>query len=256
MIWMVSGLHDPRWLSNILENYGRQVGSKKGLIIVENGIGIGTCNRPFLPKNVIVLVSECGPAQPLNVALSWLRENGDPSDWFCKCDSDDYYGPGYLKSIKKASRADYAGRSSLYIKTMENRLWYIEGKSDVYFFHGPTIAGRISSALDFPVVRDWGEDADWCMAMKNAGRKAYTLPPEGVCYQRHGNYKHTWPCTDYEIRTSWNAEFTDLGPLDLDIVNGIKPRPKGKSLGIEQFNNDNSMSMRILKEKLAEMRLL
>lgn len=36
----------------------------------------------------------------------------------------------------------------------------------------------------------------------------------------------------------------------------IKLRSKGKSLGIEQFNNYNSISMLILNEKLAEMRLL
>jgi glycosyltransferase involved in cell wall biosynthesis len=200
------------------------------------------------------LVSQRGPAQPLNAALAWLRENADGKDWFAKCDSDDYYGPGYLDSITEASGADYAGRSSLYIKTMDNHLWFVEGKPDVHVFHGPTIAARIGAALDFPIVRDWGEDAEFCLAMHNAGRKAFVLPPEGVCYQRHGNYKHTWPCSDHEIQTSWNAEFHDLGPLDLDIVNGIKPRPRGTSLGVAEFTIESSMAVRILMEKVAAMR--
>jgi glycosyltransferase involved in cell wall biosynthesis len=221
MIWMVTGLHDPRWLPNILDNYERQTYLDKGLILVENGPGVGVAEVARLPSGVVVLKSESGPAQPLNVGLQWLRSHS-PSDWFCKCDSDDYYGPGYLSSLLPAikSGADYCGRASLFIRTTEDRLWYVEGEPNAHLFHGPTLAGRVSSALDFPVVKDWGEDEGWCQAMYRNGRMPFTVHPEHFCYQRWPDYTHTWPCTDYEIRTSWNSPFVDLGIFDVEIEIG------------------------------------
>jgi len=130
--WMVTGCHDRRWLDNVVANYARQTRVDKHLIIVENGGGIGAALDCVALPGVVVLQSEPGPAQPLNAALAWLREHASPADWFCKADSDDYYGPGYLESIQPAidEGLDYAGRSSLYIRTTEDRLWYVEGKGD------------------------------------------------------------------------------------------------------------------------------
>ena len=247
---MISGLHDPRWLYNILDNYNRQKYLYKRLIIVENGNGINVTKDQQLPIGTIVLTSKRGPTQAINVGISFLKAKNKLKDWFCKCDADDYYGPEYIAQINKASKsgADYIGRDSLYIKTMDGRLWYAEGKSE-YIFHGPTLAAKIGGVLDFPLVTDWGEDYEWCKAMHNSGKKALAIKPEGFCYQRWGDYKHTWPCTDFEIRTSWLVDFFDIGTLDFDIVNGIKIRPSGIILERPVVDYTNFMPFRILKEK-------
>jgi len=255
MIWMTSGLHERRWLDNVVTNYARQTHTDKRLIIVSNGKDLGCAADCIGLPGVVVLQSESGPAQPLNAALAWLREHANPNDWFCKCDADDYYGSGYLDSIRPAieAGADYAGRSSLYIRTTEGRLWFVEGKPDAHVVHGPTIAARIATALDFPIANGWGEDTDWCLAMRRAGKSCVTLPPEHFCYQRHAGHAHTWPVSDLELRGAWDVEFIDLGPFDADVVNGIKPRPLGMSLGVEPMSPETFMPFRVLREQLGAL---
>ena len=246
-LWMVTGLHNPRWAINVRENFERQQFANRALIVVKNGAG-----RDASIDADIILQSEQGPAQPFNEALAWLRINASSNDWFCKCDADDYYGPYYLDSIELAadSGVDYAGRASLYIKTTKGRLWFAEAKQGTHVFHGPTLAGRIGSSCDFPVTHDWGEDAAWCELMYAAGRSCYRLLPEHFCYQRWDDYAHTWPCTDFEIRTSWMTQFNDLGSLDLSIVNGEQIRPTGTLLEMPPITIDNLMAVRVLKERL------
>lgn len=251
MIWMISGLHDVCWLQNILANYNRQEYPHRRLIIVENGKGIGVTKNIQLPIGTIVLTSNPGPAEPMNAALHFLKKHRKYDNWFCKCDADDYYGPQYLLQIRAGIKlgADYLGRKSLYIKTTDNHLWYAESKDSDFIFHGPTIAARVGAAVEFPLVQGWGEDAQWCKTMNRIGRKSVILPAEGFCYQRWSNYQHSWPCTDFEIRTLWQVEFLDLGNLDLDVVNGVKERPLGKSLDVPEVDSSNFMPFRILKEK-------
>ncbi|MEN6535514.1 MAG: glycosyltransferase [Bryobacteraceae bacterium] len=254
MIWMITGLHDPRWFQNSIENYLRQDYPEKHLVLVENGdgIGVGEYRVNFLKLGITVIRSEPGAAASLNAALSWLKANASPDDWICKCDSDDYYGPKYLDSIQEAAEAgaDYAGRASLYIRTTDNQLWYVEGETDAHLFHGPTIASRLGDALDFPLVDQWGEDDLWCRAMHHAGLKPFTLAPEHFCYQRWRNYNHTWPCSDFEIRTSWLVPFRDLGPCDMDIVDGLKPRPVGSILETPNVEVNDLMATRVLMEQI------
>jgi hypothetical protein len=251
LIWMISGLADPRWLPNILDNYNRQKYKYKKLIIVENGNGIGSTKNVKLPINITILTSNHGPSQSINAGISFVRSNGNDNDWFCKCDSDDYYGPDYLSQIKKASKsgADYVGRGSLYIKSTDNTLWYIGCSNNNYIFHGPTLAANVKNAIDFPLVKNWGEDEAWCKEMHKLGRKSLALPAEGFCYQRWSDYQHTWPCTDLEIRTIWQVEVLDLGKLDFDIVNGKKTRPNGTVLEPPTIDYTNFMPLRLLRER-------
>jgi len=77
MIWMITGLHEHRWLNSVVSNYARQTHASKGLVIVENGKGLGCAADCVGLPGVVVLQSEPGPAQPLNVALDWLRAKGE-----------------------------------------------------------------------------------------------------------------------------------------------------------------------------------
>ncbi|MCK9567832.1 glycosyltransferase family 2 protein [Candidatus Pacearchaeota archaeon] len=248
-IWMVSGLHDPRWLPNVLGNFARQTYTDKRLLIVENGKGLGSCFE--LPEKVSIIQSDPGVGQYITAALHWLREIAKDDSWFAKCDADDYYGPGYLTKISSLvkTNADYAGSKSLYIRNTENILWFAESKDAKFVFHGPTLTGRISSALDFPNVAQWGEDDSWCRMMAADRRVCVELPPENFCYQRFSGNKHTWPCTDEELRVLWQVDFQDLGSFDEDIVNGIVPRPIPKILKTPKMTADNFMPWRILRER-------
>lgn len=244
---MVAGLHDKRWLPNVLNNYARQTYKNKRLLIVENGNGIGCASGDF-----DIIKSDPGCGQYINAAIAWLRANANPNDWFCKCDADDYYGPKYLAQISKPvtkGKIDYLGRKSLYIRTTENRLWYAEAMDAKFIFHGPTLAARIKDTLDFPLVTRWGEDGQWCRLMNTAGKISCSLPAEGVCYQRWSEYSHTWPCTDEELRTLWQVDFQDLGEFDEDVVNGIVPRKVIRVLPVQQITPDNFMPFRLLREQ-------
>jgi hypothetical protein len=248
MLYMVSGLHDPRWLPNILTNFDRQKHRDKTLLIVENSAGIGATLGRELPSNRLVISSEPGASNYINAALRWLREEAAPSDWFCKCDADDYYGPSYLDQVASGSaNVDFLGRKDLYIRTTEGRLWLLNAT----VFHGPTLAARVGTALDFPQVARWGEDVAWCEQMALTGRTYRALPPEGFCYQRWNNYGHTWPCTDVELRAAWGLPVVDLGPADYAVVDGTIPRPLGVVLDAPEDSPDNFMPFRLLREQAA-----
>jgi hypothetical protein len=244
---MISGLHDPRWVNNILENYVRQNYRFKRLLIIENGNGIGTCEHLILPKNVYILRSEIGCSQYMNAGIEWLREYSW-RDWWAKCDSDDYYGPNYLDQINEAAKtnADYAGRNSIYVRTTDNHLWYLSGNS-THIFHGPTLAAKVATTHLFPLVKTWGEDLLLCKNMKSMAKRPYIMEPKGFCYQRFSYYDHTWPCTDVEMRTIWQSDIIDLGEFDLNKVeSGSK---SGELLPKIELNHDNFMPFRLIKDK-------
>ena len=251
--WMVTGLHDRRWLENTLANFARQTRSDKRLIIVENGKGLGCAADCIGLPGVTVLHSEPGAAQPLNTALGWLREHASPDDWFAKCDADDAYFSGYLDSIQEAvdAGADYCGRCDLFIRTQSGHLWYQEQGLRGFcngVANGPTLCARIGTAMEFEIVERWGEDLLWQHAMQQAGRRFYALPPEGMAYQRWPDNAHTWPCTDDELIEGCTVPTYDLGLYNTDIVDGIVPRPKGTLLEPVPFTG--GMPMRILREQL------
>ena len=255
--WMVTGIHNLRWLPNAIANFDRQSrNQERGIILIENGSGIGVTDGVKLPAGTVVLRSDVGAAQPLNAALSWLRYHA-PDDWFCKCDSDDYYGPQYLESVHEAIQfeADYAGRCDMYIRTQSGHLWYQEqghrGFCDA-IANGPTLCARVSSAEDFPEVQYWGEDTLWCQRMHELGHRFYALPPEHMCYQRWNDNEHTWPCTDEEIIAGCSVPFWDLGQLSTDVIDGIVTRPKGTRIQAPTLTLDNSMPFRILMTQLKD----
>jgi hypothetical protein len=258
---MVTGLHDARWLRNAVDNFERQrrewFAQARGLILIENGNGLGVTDGTQLPAGTVVLRSDTGAAQPLNAALSWLRTNTSPDDWFCKCDSDDYYGPQYLESIHEAVQfeADYAGRCDMYIRTQSGHLWYQEQGLRGFcegLANGPTLCARVSSAEDFPEVQYWGEDTLWCARMKELGNRFYALPPEHMCYQRWHDNEHAWPCTDTEIIAGCSVPFWDLGLWDSDIVDRVISRPKGTRIVAPPLTLETSMPYRILMEQLRQ----
>jgi hypothetical protein len=219
----------------------------KRLILVFNGAS----HNFERAHDIVVLNSERGPAQYMNAALGWLRENAPPTDWFAKCDSDDYYGPRYLESVADSEQfgADYSGCNSAYIKPMAGGLWFVNGHSDS-MFHGPTLAARIGTALPFPHVDDWGEDELWSANMVRECRQPLVRAPEGFCYQRWTDNEHTWPCTDSELLRAWALPFSDLGAFNLRVVNGDIARPTGTPVGSPDTDINDFMAIRVLKEKI------
>lgn len=249
-IWMITGLHKPRWTESVLRNFSRQTYTDKRLIVVFNGeCAEMPINSWF--SNVHLLRSSADPAAVMNVALHELRYQAEPTDWFCKCDADDYYGPDYLQRVSEHTDADYSGIKSVYVKSQDGTLWFAAGNATTTIVHGPTIAGRIGSALNFTEGLDWGEDTLWCQQMEMAGRSCAIRPWSGFCYQRWPNYEHTWPCTDEELIAAWPIPMYELGAFDENVINGITPHKHSKALKARE-GNECSMPIRILLQRLQE----
>jgi hypothetical protein len=248
MIWCISGLCDPKWLSNIFGNFDRQKLPRKKLIIVENGNGIGATKK--LNKNIVIIKSTKGPGQYMNAALDYLKNNCRPNDWWCKFDSDDYYGPNYLINLKRAIKPNihFLGKRTLYIKTTNNKLWKATSKSE-YQFHGPTLAARLKDTIPFPLVNGWGEDGEWCQLMYSAGKKYKALPENDFLYCRYSDNEHAWPAKDNELRAMWQVEFDEMDEIDYDIINGIKPFCADRHYPVLDMTPENFMPFRILQEQ-------
>jgi glycosyltransferase involved in cell wall biosynthesis len=107
---------------NVFNNFRHQTHDEKVLLIVQNNGGEWTDPSGKEIINRIILESDTGVSQPMNVGLDWVRKNGKSNDWFCKFDDDDVYLPGYLESINNIINmgVDVTGRNAcwVYIKIL------------------------------------------------------------------------------------------------------------------------------------------
>lgn len=244
---MISGLHNPKWLHNILDNFYRQTYKDKKLIIVENGKGNNIANNIY-SKDITIIKSDVGVSKYINAALIYIRGCSKCTDWICKTDSDDYYGPEYLSHLNseiEKTNPDYLGRKSIYVKSTEDHLWLLKHT----MYHGPTLAANIVSCIDFPYVNSYGEDALWCNFMETQGKKSLTIEdPSNFCYQRWNPKNHSWPCRDIELRTAWRVPIKDLGVFDIGVVNGKKEPKIEQILDVPPVTPETFLPFRLLKE--------
>lgn len=247
--FMISGLHNPIWLNNILSNFNRQVYPNKHLVIVENGNGNNLALN-IVSENITIIKSKPGVSNYINTGIKYIKQTfGNNNDWIVKADADDYYGPFYLYKLYNEinkHKPDYLGRKSIYVKSTDNKLWLLNHT----LFHGPTLAAKISSCLYFPEVTTYGEDALWCELMDQNNKKSLTIEdPHGFCYQRWNPSDHTWPCTDTEIRTAWQVPIIDLGDFDIGIIEGNKLPKQKIVLEPPEISPDTFLPFRLLKEQ-------
>lgn len=240
-ICCIVGINCNNWIKNTKENFKRCKIDNSFLIVVENGNGIGLWGDPG--PNEVVIQSDVGASEYINAGLEYIRKNGSPDDWFVKFDSDDYYGKNRLKQIKKVALNGYVacGASNIIVKTENDKMLLIgDSNSDSCIIkhipHGPTLAGRISHAIDFPKPNeDWGEDAMWVNAMRESGVVFGQLPYSSFAYVRHNEGTHTFPIPNDLIRHIWVEKAYDIGEWDEEVVEGDKPISYKKEIPFDVF---------------------
>jgi hypothetical protein len=169
----------------------------------------------------------------MNAGLAYVRKKGAPTDWFCKWDDDDYYGPDYVRTVVDGIErgADIVGRSAAWVRTETERLWFIEGLQNQWSndlgFHGPTLASAIDCP-NFPLVDEWGEDFAWLNEMAAAGRsKRWHSSAHDFCWMRQGTeHGHAFPFSAPTLAGMQAFNVYDCGPFLLETTREASPRFK------------------------------
>jgi hypothetical protein len=208
MIYCIVPFSRSSFQQNVCNNFYCQNYNDKQLIIVQN------CGAKWNKQsNEIILESENGVSQPMNIGLEWIRQNGNKNDWFTKFDDDDSYFPNYLNTIKEGIEkgADVIGRSSGWIKNTENKLWFIKTEQECFSnnnCHGPTLAGRIDISEDFPIVKQYGEDQQWWDNHRQY--KQWHGPANSFVYNRYINHNHAYPLSDRTMKHIYSGRLYDV----------------------------------------------
>lgn len=205
----------PEYRDNLVAALNRQTYRDFTPVIVENGPAVGTF--PQL-EGAVVLQSGAHQSLAKNVALQWIRDQGDAS-WSC-FDCDDYYGKDYLTSqLKALEGADLVGKSfgNMMYVSYEDGLYINcpgtleQGKS----LTGGAMTCRTAVVPDFPIV-PVGEDGHWSWEMISLRQaKLVHTGPRHYCYNRGGT-GHTWDLGSAEERIKKGMRF--LGVLPLQTV--------------------------------------
>jgi len=189
---------------NAWNNFNQQLYKNKKLIVVQN-CGAKWCKK----EDEIILESNDGVSQPMNVGLDWARQNSNKNDWFTKFDCDDRYLSRYLNTIEDTIEkgAQIVGRNSCWIKNCDDKLWFVEGVSECWcngqFCHGPTLAGRIDISPNFPVVAKFGEDELWWDLTRQY--KQWIGPSHSFIYCRYKKANHAYPFSDDSFKDIYSG---------------------------------------------------
>jgi len=221
-------LSRPKMLVNVIGNFERQSYPNKSLVIVQNGPGLGACQRLGFEPDVLIDIGKAHQSTAKNSALEYLRSRGE--SYFATFDDDDYYGPSYLEGIADGFNRgfDVVGKSAIFVRYSDGRMHYLEQEGDlcrVDLVNGPTISGAITA--DTPLFKEfiWGEDNDWVSMVRAMGAKIWASSRHGFCWMRHAahEHNHTYRITDAGLENMTRAlgPVYDCGMFDELVVNGV-----------------------------------
>ena len=148
-IWVVVPFYRECNLKTVIENFKRQTFINKRLIIVENGIAIGSCERAgFKPD--LLLTSETHQAIAKNTALDEIKRRG--GGYWTTFDDDDWYGKHHVQEIvDNAHRAIACGRGEHFVRLSNGLHLFREQCGNRYsdYIAGPTISCWEEDAVTF-----------------------------------------------------------------------------------------------------------
>lgn len=222
MIWLIVPFSRPNFLRNVIANFRRLEFNDKKLLLVCNGDAEG-----FSTDEGVVIESENGVAEPMNAGLEYIRKHGKGSDWFCKFDDDDLYLEKYLNGPLEAQSkgARFGGQLAAWMKTTDNKLWFIDGPQNEWGTegaHGPTLFGSID-CIDFPHVDKWGEDALWYRGMASEFGSGWLTNANDFCWMRYKNHNHAFPFGDLAIAATQTNHVVDCGEYNKALIKNSKP---------------------------------
>jgi len=227
-VYIVVPFSRPRMLSNVMENYHRQRFEKRHLVFIENGAAEGACKAAgIVPDLCLSCAHDVGLARQTGVEA--VRERGG---YVVFMDDDDYYGPDYVTEIAEhARRGQITAKANYFVQSHHAGLRLFEWKQENAFVdqvHGATMSFWADEAEDFMTGARWGEDIGWQRLMVAAGKTIYSASRHHyMCIRRSVGHKHSWPVNDRTMLNSCHGPVYSLGEVDLDIVNSLKPTPKG-----------------------------
>lgn len=199
----------------MLANFERQ-STRVFLVVVENGAAIGSFPK-HLPYTR-VLRSSPGVTNALNVGLEYVKQHAHEHDWFCKVDSDDWYGAEYAVYATQHKCAATVQLDTL-LRNKASRLWLVQPQHGAPVLPGPTLAGLVSTAPYFP-PRLYGEGQAWLADLTKQGLPVQHLRAGHFCHMRSTGGQHTADNDDDEFLMSDHV-VSDLGmfsPSFLDVV--------------------------------------
>lgn len=190
MHYVICPYSKPEYRDNLLQAFGRQSFRDFRPLIVENGPAIGTF--PSI-EGAVVLQSAAHQSIAKNLAMKWIRDQGDAS--WSVFDCDDYYGSEYLQSqLEGLNDHDISGKSfgnMMYLKYDDGL--YLNGvgiASPSQALTGGAITCRTAHVPDYPIC-NVGEDGRWFLTMTQKKARIHNTGPRHYCYNRSGS-GHTW----------------------------------------------------------------
>lgn len=184
-------------------NFERQSFADARLVVVENGPGLGSCERHGL-KPWRVLTSGRHQSLAKNAGLECLLEDGWATHW-TTFDDDDWYGPAYLQEVADAFSAGHQAvcKSNSFMRLDDGRLLFqsMLGENCVVpGGQGPTLGSRLWSDMPrFSDAQRWGEDWQWCVDLDALGMQFWATSRHHFCYERSEPLTHTFPLTDEQL---------------------------------------------------------
>ena len=229
-VYVVVPLSRPHMLDNVLANYCRQR-YRAQLVIVENGAAVGACARAGAVPDVL-----CSCARDVGLArqtgVDAVRERGG---YVVFMDDDDWYGAGYVEeAVAHAARGRVTVKGSAFVQGQDGTLRLFAGLPECSPIAGPvqvsggTFGFWASEAASFPTGLPAGEDVAWLARMRAAGAEVYATSRYHYLYVRRNlAHRHAWRTTDRQMIDRCPGPVLELGPVDLDMIEGRKPLPVG-----------------------------
>jgi glycosyltransferase involved in cell wall biosynthesis len=219
MIYIVVPFHRPGDVPTVQANVLRQTYPNKHVIIVENGLGVGTWQEG--PGLTVLQTAPAGQSLAKNTAIDHIRRIG--GTYASVFDSDDYYGPGYLtEQAQWMGRYNIVGKNQHFIDT-DKGMFLLNPYSHSGLYEWCNGGSQTFDVHKVPYFRDQktGEDVLFCHDTTGAGGQLYISTPYGYLYNRRG-LGHTYEEDVIERAHHWGLIVVPMGPVDLSIVNGLR----------------------------------
>jgi hypothetical protein len=212
-------------LERVVGCFRSQTYAARRLWIIENGPAVGTCRSIGWAPD-LVLTSEPSAAAARNEAIAELGRRG--GGWWASWDDDDWYGPRYLQEMMVArEHGDVVVKQHHMMCCSERLLLANERYANrlVRRGSGGALLARAEDSIEFERVK-LNEDLRWTVAMADLGAKLWNSSIYHYLHRRvPGQQQLTGELSLSQLvylhRGAW-----DLGPVDLDVVQGDREPPQ------------------------------
>jgi len=199
-IWIISPVGSDKHIKNLIDNYNRQEYSDKGLIVVENGEGLGACSKYGFKPDFIIRSNPPNQAIAKNLGVQMVRKNN--GEFWTTFDDDDYYSPLYLNELATvAPKADIIGKQWNWVEFDSGLFLFRENSHNQYALdvQGPTISAWTAVTIPFRENMMISEDIQFCKDMVSAGARVYRSSIKHFCYNRKKGV-HRWSIKEEDAR--------------------------------------------------------